>query len=100
MDELSIELHAFLIRLGREPNCVSHQVEHYIEHMLHLLPVDNEKTLQAFYGICNHEQVTLKKLAEEKNISDETLAATIAHDIRKLAVTPEWQMVKQFIKEE
>lgn len=97
MDELSIELHTFLIHLGREPNCVSKQAEHYIEHMLHLLPTEREKTLQTFYGIFHREQLTLKQIAHAKGISEEILAKDIAHDLRKIAITPEWQMVKQFI---
>ncbi|MDY3852204.1 MAG: histidinol dehydrogenase [Prevotella sp.] len=100
MDGLSVELHAFLIRLGKESNCISEQVEHYIEHMLHLLPLDQEKTLQTFYGICQQQQLTLKQMAAEKNMSEEALAQEIAHALRKLAVTPEWQMVKQVIMKE
>lgn len=99
MDRLSIELHLFLIGMGRDPRCVTHRMEHYIEHLLRLLPSEHEKTLQAFYGICGQKRKTLRKIAEERNISEEKQAADIACDLRKLAVTPEWQMLKQLVGE-
>ena len=42
MDALSQELQDFLIRLGREPGCVSEKVEHYIRHIMHLVYADEE----------------------------------------------------------
>lgn len=97
MDELSIELHTFLIQLGKEPYCISKQVEHYIEHMLHLLPLERENTLKKFYGLFREQQLTLKVIALELGISENELAQHIAEDLRKIAITPEWQMVKQLI---
>ena len=41
MDNISTELHAFLISFGQNPKLVSHQVGHYVEHLLHLLPTFN-----------------------------------------------------------
>ena len=40
MDALSQELQDFLIRLGKEPGCVSEKVEHYIKHIMHLVYAD------------------------------------------------------------
>ena len=42
MDALSQELQDFLIRLGKEPGCVSEKVEHYIKHIMHLVYADEE----------------------------------------------------------
>ena len=49
MDTISEELHSFLIRLGKEPDCVSEKVEHYIMHLIRIIPPDNEKALKDYY---------------------------------------------------
>ena len=46
MDALSQELQDFLIRLGRNPGCVSEKVEHYVRHIMHLVYADDEDMLQ------------------------------------------------------
>ncbi|KXB84745.1 hypothetical protein HMPREF3034_00663 [Prevotella sp. DNF00663] len=97
IDTVGAELHAFLIQLGKKPDCVSHKTAHYVEHILHLLSADDEETLLHFYGIFGHRQETLKSLADERKISMEELAAQIAKHLRQLAITPEWQMVKNLI---
>lgn len=50
MDTISEGLHHFLIRLGKEPDCVSEKVEHYIMHLIRIIPPDNEKALKDYYG--------------------------------------------------
>ena len=97
MDELTKELQNFLVRLHYEPECVSHQISHYIEHLTHLLNVDDEETLLHYFGILNHEQLALGEMAKERQLTPETLMAHIDENLRKLAVTPEWQMLKTLI---
>lgn len=95
MDSLSVELQDFLILLGRNPKAVSHKVEHYIKHILQLLPCDEEKILVQYYGLFGSDVKTLDYIAHEHGISAERLQTVIATSLRRLAVTPEWQMVKQ-----
>uniref|UniRef100_A0AB33JQG7 Uncharacterized protein n=5 Tax=unclassified Prevotella TaxID=2638335 RepID=A0AB33JQG7_9BACT len=97
IDAVGAELHAFLIQLGKNPDCVSHKTAHYVEHILHLLNIDDEEILLHFYGLFNHRQETLKALADERKMPMEELAAQIASHLRRLAITPEWQMVKNLI---
>lgn len=98
MDALSSELHSFLIRLGKEPNCVSEKVEHYIKHLLRLLYPDEEQVLIELYGLFGTPVSTLETLAHERNLSPEQLRQAVEACLRKIAVTPEWQMIKQFTK--
>lgn len=97
MDELSAELNAFLIRLGNDPRCVSEKVEHYMKHILHLLDVNNETLVLRYYGLFGTKKTTPDELARSFGMTPEVLSQVIGRSLRKLAVTPEWQMVKQFV---
>ncbi|HEY9550812.1 MAG TPA: hypothetical protein VIQ97_00875 [Prevotella sp.] len=96
MDLLASELQSFLIRLGREPHCVSHKVEHYVEHILHLLPTSDEEDLKSYFGLFGNEQLSIYDIAERRNKDAETTMETIDRNLHKLAITPEWQTIKQF----
>lgn len=96
MDTLSNELHDFLVRLGKDPHCVSEKVEHYMKHILHLLSVNDETLLLRYYGLFGNKKVPLTELAHTYGTNEEVLVQVIETSLRKLAITPEWQMVKQF----
>lgn len=97
MDALSEELQDFLIRLGKEPQCVSEKVEHYIKHIMHLVYADDEDMLQQYYGLFDNDVKPLEDIARERHVSNETMLKIIEANLRKMAVSPEWQMVKQLI---
>ena len=99
-DDLSKVLHGFLIRFGQNPEVVSHQVGHYVEHLLHLLPPVHEARLISFYGLFGKTRLTLSQLAQAANETDAQAAENIAKDLRKLAVTPEWQMLEKLINKQ
>jgi len=96
MDQLTKELQAFLVRIHYEPDAVSHKVLHYIEHLTHLLEVEDEEALLHYFGILDHEQLSLDEIARQRKESVEDTMSHIDECLRKLAVTPEWQMVKRF----
>ena len=98
MDSLSQELQDFLIRLGKEPGCVSEKVEHYIKHIMHLVYADDEDMLQQYYGLFANDVKPLEDIARERHVSNETMLKIIQANLRKMAVSPEWQMVKQLIR--
>lgn len=96
MDILSNELHNFLIQLGENSTCVSEKVEHYMKHILHLLTVNDETLLLHYYGLFGNQKMSLDELSHTYGISSEAVSGVVETCLRKLAVTPEWQMVKQF----
>ena len=98
MDALSQELQDFLIRLGREPGCVSEKVEHYIRHIMHLVYADDEDMLQQYYGLFGNSVKPLDDIAGERRVSRETMLKIIEANLRKMAFSPEWQMVKKLIR--
>ena len=97
MDALSQELQDFLIRLGQEPGCVSEKVEHYIKHIMHLVYASEEDMLQQYYGLFGNDVKPLEDIARERNVSTAKMQKIIEANLRKMAVSPEWQMVKQLI---
>ena len=97
MDALSQELQDFLIRLGQNPGCVSEKVEHYVKHIMHLVYADDEDMLQQYYGLFGNDVKPLGDIARERKVSTGTMLRIIEADLRKMAVSPELQMVKQLI---
>ena len=98
MDALTRSLHSFLVRVGLNPTSLSPQMEHYLEHLLYLLPPEEEEAVTHYYGLFGSERKSLQEIAKELGFSQEDAMERIDQCIRKLAVTPEWQMMKQTLK--
>ena len=98
MDTLTRSLHSFLVRVGLNPESLSPQMEHYLEHLLYLLPPEEEEAVTHYYGLFGSERKSLQEIAKELELSQEDAMARIDQCVRKLAVTPEWQMLNQTFK--
>ena len=98
MDALTRSLHSFLVRVGLNPMSLSPQMEHYLEHLLYLLPPEEEEAVTHYYGLFGSQRLSLQEIAKQLELSQEDAMARIDQCVRKLAVTPEWQMMKQIIK--
>ena len=72
-------------------------MEHYIKHIMHLVYADDEDMLQQYYGLFGNDVMPLEDIARERHVSNETMLKIIEANLRKMAVSPEWQMVKQLI---
>ena len=94
-DNLSHELHSYLVRIGYDSTSLSPQMEHYLEHLLYLLPPEEEEAVTHYYGLFGCQRKSLQEIAKDFRQSQEDAMAHIDQCIRKLAVTPEWQMLKQ-----
>ena len=92
MDELSNTLHQHLVKLAYEG--ATHEQEHQMEHLLALLLPEDEQALVSYYGLFDEPRLSLDEIATKRNETPETTMAVIDQSIRKLAVTPEWQMIK------
>ena len=93
MDALTKELHSFLVRMGYEG--VEHEQEHMMEHLLRLLSPENEEAVIRYYGLFGEERWSLSELGRQWQMGDEDTMARIDQCLRRLAVTPEWQMMKE-----
>ncbi len=92
MDSLSHPLHSFLVKMAYEG--VTHEQEHQMEHLTALLMPDDEEALLHYYGLFGHERLSLDQIACERKETPEQTLLGIEKSIRKLAVTPEWQMIR------
>lgn len=98
MDKLTRQLHSFLVRVGLEPMSLSPQMEHYLEHLLYLLSPEEEEAVTHYYGLFGSQRLSLQEIAAELELSQEDAMERIDQCVRKLAVTPEWQMLKRKIR--
>ena len=97
-DKLTRELYSFLVRIGMQPTSISPQMEHYLEHLLYLLPPEEEEAVTHYYGLFGCQRKSLQEIAQGLKLSQEDAMERIDQCVRKLAVTPEWQMIKQIQK--
>lgn len=97
MDEITKELQSFLVRLHYNPDSVSDKMEHYLEHLIRLLMPNEEEALLHYFGILEHEQYSLDEIARQQKLSPEVMMTKIDESLRKLAITPEWQMMRSAI---
>ena len=98
MDSLTRSLHSFLVRVGLNSTSLSPQMEHYLEHLLYLLPPEEEEAVTHYYGLFGAQRLSLQEIAKELESSQEDAMERIDQCVRKLAVTPEWQMLNQILK--
>ncbi len=98
MDELSAELNTFLVRLGRQPESVPHEAAHAVEHLLSLLGLPDAEAVKAYYGVCGAESTGLGDLARWHSLSPEAMMERIHKSVRRMAVSPEWQLVKAMLR--
>ena len=64
-----------------------------MEHLFSLLLPDDEADLAAYYGLFGHERCSLDEIAARHAEAHEDALARIHRSLRRLAVTPEWQML-------
>ena len=97
MDALTRSLHSFLVHVGISPISITPQMEHYLEHLLFLLPPEEEEAVTHYYGLFGAQRLSLQEIAAELELPQEDAMERIDQCVRKLAVTPEWQMMKQIL---
>jgi hypothetical protein len=93
MDTLSQSLHSYLVKIAYEG--ATHEQEHQMEHLLALLLPEDEQAVISYYGLFGEPRLSLAEIATQRTESPEATLAAINRNIRKIAVTPEWQMICQ-----
>lgn len=95
MKDLTRKLHSLLVSMGYAAYAVPHDVAHGIEHLLCLLDPADEEALVHYYGLFGNERLSLDELAAGYGMTAEDMMARIDSCVRRIAVTPEWEMVLQ-----
>lgn len=96
-DNICNALHSFLVRMAYTPESVSHEAVHAVEHIMHLLQPEDEQAVVEYYGLFGAERAALEDIAVRRGVTPEEMMETIDRCIRKLAITPEWEMIKKTI---
>ena len=91
MDALTRELNTRLVAMAYQG--ATHLQEHQMEHLLALLDPTDEETLIHYYGLFGQERRSLDDLAADRHEQPEQTMAAIWKLLRRIAVTPEWQML-------
>ena len=99
MDEVTKAFQAFLLRMRYEPETVPHTDIHHAGHLLALLSPDDEEAVTDYFGIMGHKQLSLQEIAERRKEEPEETMSHIDACLRKLAITPEWEMMAGIMKE-
>ena len=92
MDNITRELNTHLVRMAYQG--ASHEQEHQMEHLLALLDPEGEELLLHYYGLFGHDRLSLDELAAGRHEAPDETFAAINRLLRRIAVTPEWQMIK------
>ena len=93
MDELTKPLNTYLVTMGYEG--LTHEQEHQMEHLLALLPPADEQTVVSYYGLFDEPRLSLAEIAARRGEQPYETLAAIDRLLRRLAVSPEWQMMRQ-----
>lgn len=99
MDNVTKQLQTFLVSLHYQPESVSGKMKHYMEHLFHLLQVDDEVMLCNYFGLFGHEQKALSTIARDANTTQEMCMAHIDELLHRLAITPEWELLCSIINQ-
>jgi len=92
MDPITRELNTHLVAMAYQG--ATHDQEHQMEHLLALLSPDDEELILRYYGLFGHDRLALDDLAARRHEPPEDTLAAITRLLRRIAVTPEWQMIK------
>ena len=92
MDVLTKELQTYLVRMAYEGS--THEQEHQMEHLVALLEPADEEAVIHYFGLFGEVRLSLDEIAKTCNEAPEQTMAVIDKCLRKLAITPEWQMIK------
>ncbi len=98
MDQLTKELERWLVKMGLNPEEMTHKEEHAIKDLLSLLPKDIAVAIKEYFGLFGKERIGLKEIAKRFHLEEEKMMALIDSSLRRLAVTPEWQLLKEELK--
>ncbi|SES74018.1 hypothetical protein [Prevotella sp. kh1p2] len=94
MDALSKELNDYLVHMGKAAHITDRKMADYMSRILQLLPPADEELLKEHYGLFGTTAVPLEEMARRRGTTPEAVSTQIAACLRRVAVTPEWQMIK------
>ena len=97
MDKYAKQLNDYLELMSRSTLLVTEGDRRNMRVLLTMLGPIDEEILEARYGLFGQACKPLDDIARRYRLTPDSLADIIAKDLRRLAITPEWQMLlRQF----
>ena len=93
MEKYAKQLNDYLELMSRSTLLVSEGDRRNMQVLLTMLGPIDEDILKSYYGLFGCETKPLDDIARCYRLTPDSLADIIAKDLRRLAVTPEWQML-------
>lgn len=97
MDKYSQQLDSFLRLLAKGSFLITDRDKANMQVVLAMLGPIDEEIVDSYYGIFNVPRQPLDAIANRYHLRPIELQTAIEKDLRRLAITPEWQMMlRQF----
>ncbi len=93
MDKYAKQVGDYLELMSRSSLLVTDGDRRNMSVLLAMLGPIDEQILEARYGLFGQKRMPLDAIASRYRLTAEALADIIAKDLRRLAITPEWQML-------
>ena len=95
MDKITQPLERYLQLAHQSALLVSQADRANLNVLLTMLgPIDKD-IIDAYYGLFGTPQASEDQLAAKYRITVEAIREIIVKDLRRLSITPEWQMIKK-----
>ncbi len=95
MDAYAKQVHNYLKLMKESVLLVSEQNKANMDILITMLGALDKEIICDCYGLFGTPQKLLADIAEEHQVKPEVITEIIAKDLRKIAITPEWQMMQQ-----
>lgn len=93
MDKISQPLHNYLKLAHQSALLVSQADKANLNVLLTMLGTLDKDIIDAYYGLFATPQVPITQLVAKYKVTAETIQEIVDRDVRKLSITPEWQMM-------
>ncbi|MGI6243189.1 MAG: RNA polymerase subunit sigma [Prevotella sp.] len=95
MDAFAKQIHNYLKLMKESVLLVSERDKANIDILITMLGELDKEIICERYGLFGVPQKTLADIAEKHHVKPEVIAEIVEKDLRKIAITPEWQMMIQ-----
>lgn len=97
MDKFSEQLHRYLELAHTSALLVSNADKANLDVLLTMLGTVDKDIISAYYGLFGMPKMPAERLALKYRVPQAALAGIVEKDLRRLSITPEWQMMmRQF----
>jgi DNA-directed RNA polymerase sigma subunit (sigma70/sigma32) len=93
MDAYTRQVHNYLKLMTKSALLVSELDKANIDILITMLGELDKEIICEYYGLFGTPQKTTAAIAEKHRVKPEVITEIVEKDLRKIAITPEWQMM-------